>query len=80
MLQRINMIRISVGSLLLLCLPLAAQDPPGLEKSKLRPREGALKVGAMVPAFEVRDLEGKNPTSLETLKGKPTVLIFGSCT
>jgi cytochrome oxidase Cu insertion factor (SCO1/SenC/PrrC family) len=74
------MFRVTVGCLFLACLPLAAQDPPGLEKSKLRPREGILKVGDAVPAFKLRDLDGKHPVSLESLKGKPTVLIFGSCT
>ena len=74
------MLRILLLVGLLLPSPLAAQNPPGSEKSKLRPREGTLKVGDAVPAFELRDLEGKNPVSLDSLKGKPTVLIFGSCT
>lgn len=58
----------------------AAQDPPGLAKSKLKPRAGTLKVGDAVPAFELCDVAGKHPVSLAALKGKPAVLIFGSCT
>jgi thiol-disulfide isomerase/thioredoxin len=56
------------------------KDPPGLEKSKLRPREGTIKVGDPVPEITIADLDGKNPVTLSKLKGKPTVLIFGSCT
>lgn len=72
--------RVTLLFLFLTPLALAAQDPPGLAKSKLRPREGKLKGGDAVPAFELRDTEGKHPVSLDSLKGKPTVLIFGSCT
>jgi hypothetical protein len=57
-----------------------SKDPPGLEKSKLRPREGNLKVGDAVPDLKVWDIEGKNEIALRQLKGKPVVLIFGSCT
>lgn len=57
-----------------------SKDPPGLEKSKLRPREGNLKVGDKVPALKVWDIEGKKEVALRELEGKPTVLIFGSCT
>ncbi len=74
------MTRLPLACLLLAVIPLAAQDPPGLAKSKLRPREGTLKVGDAVPAFELRDVNGKNPVTLDSLKARPTVLIFGSCT
>jgi cytochrome oxidase Cu insertion factor (SCO1/SenC/PrrC family) len=65
---------------ILLAAALIAQQPPGVEKSKLKPRGGTLKVGDVVPVFELSDLKGKRAVSLESLKGKPTVLIFGSCT
>lgn len=45
-----------------------------------RPREGDLKVGAAAPDFTVKDVEGKKTVKLSELKGKPVVLIFGSCT
>lgn len=45
-----------------------------------RPREGDLKVGATAPDFTVKDVEGKKTVKLSELKGKPVVLIFGSCT
>jgi hypothetical protein len=56
------------------------KEPAGLAKSKLRPREGTLKVGDLVPALKVKDLQGKKEVALRELKGKPVVLIFGSCT
>jgi cytochrome oxidase Cu insertion factor (SCO1/SenC/PrrC family) len=45
-----------------------------------RPRDGDLKVGAAAPDFTVKDADGKNTVKLSELKGKPVVLIFGSCT
>lgn len=45
-----------------------------------RPREGDLTVGAAAPEFTVKDVEGKKTVKLSELKGKPVVLIFGSCT
>jgi cytochrome oxidase Cu insertion factor (SCO1/SenC/PrrC family) len=53
--------------------PLPAADPP-------RRDEGKLKVGDAAPDFTVKDVEGKETTKLAELKGKPVVLIFGSCT
>ncbi len=43
-------------------------------------REGNLKVGDAAPDFTVADAAGKQPVKLSALKGKPVVLIFGSCT
>jgi cytochrome oxidase Cu insertion factor (SCO1/SenC/PrrC family) len=43
-------------------------------------REGALKVGDAATDFTVKDMEGKKSVKLSDLKGKPVVLIFGSCT
>jgi cytochrome oxidase Cu insertion factor (SCO1/SenC/PrrC family) len=48
-------------------------DPP-------RPRQGNLQVGDAAPDFTVLDVEGKKTVKLSALKGKPVVLIFGSCT
>jgi cytochrome oxidase Cu insertion factor (SCO1/SenC/PrrC family) len=45
-----------------------------------RPREGDLKAGDAAPDFTVRDLTGQTTVTLSALKGKPVVLIFGSCT
>ena len=50
-----------------------AADPP-------QRRDGSLKVGDPVPALAA-DLLGKSSSvKLADLQGKPTVLIFGSCT
>jgi cytochrome oxidase Cu insertion factor (SCO1/SenC/PrrC family) len=45
-----------------------------------RPRDGNLKVGDAAPDFTVKDVEGKKTVKLSELRGKPVVLIFGSCT
>lgn len=43
-------------------------------------REGNLKVGDAAPDFAVKDANGKKTVKLSELRGKPVVLIFGSCT
>lgn len=43
-------------------------------------REGNLKVGDAATDFTIKDVEGKKTVKLSELKGKPLVLIFGSCT
>jgi cytochrome oxidase Cu insertion factor (SCO1/SenC/PrrC family) len=45
-----------------------------------RPRQGDLKIGDAAPDFTVKDVQGKQSVKLSDLKGKPVVLIFGSCT
>ena len=45
-----------------------------------RPRDGNLKVGELAPDFTVKDVDAKKTVKLSDLKGKPVVLIFGSCT
>ena len=45
-----------------------------------RPRQGDLKVGDQAPDFTVQDVEGEQTVKLSKLRGKPVVLIFGSCT
>ena len=45
-----------------------------------RPRQGDLKVGDAAPDFTLKDVQGKQEVKLSGLKGKPVVLIFGSCT
>jgi hypothetical protein len=52
----------------------ALTDPPP------RPREGALKIGDAAPGLTLDDLHGKSTVKLADLRGKPVVLIFGSCT
>jgi len=43
-------------------------------------RDGNLKVGDAATDFTIKDVEGKKTVKLSELKGKPVVLIFGSCT
>jgi cytochrome oxidase Cu insertion factor (SCO1/SenC/PrrC family) len=45
-----------------------------------RPRQGDLRVGEAAPDFAVQDVDGKTTIKLSQLKGRPTLLIFGSCT
>jgi hypothetical protein len=63
---------------LLLGLSLAAAAPAAAQG--LRPRLGDLNVGDPAPDFTVKDLQGQSTVTLSALKGKPVVLIFGSCT
>ncbi len=60
------------GLLLAATVVVAAQQP--------QRREGDLKEGAAAPDFTVKDVDGKKAVKLSELKGKPVVLIFGSCT
>jgi cytochrome oxidase Cu insertion factor (SCO1/SenC/PrrC family) len=69
MFRRLTACAVLLGAL----AALPAADPP-------RPREGDLKVGDAAPDFTVKDVDGKVATRLSELKGKPAVLIFGSCT
>jgi cytochrome oxidase Cu insertion factor (SCO1/SenC/PrrC family) len=45
-----------------------------------QPQRGDLKVGEAAPDFTVKDVHGQTSVKLSDLKGKPVVLIFGSCT
>lgn len=66
-----------LGVLGLVGLLLAAMAAPGQRPQK---RDGDLKEGAAAPGFTLHNVDGKNPVKLSDLKGKPVVLIFGSCT
>src|SRR5262249_48428965 len=54
-------------------------DPKGPGKEP-RPRAGNLQVGDAAPDFTVQDVTGATTVKLSALRGKPVVLIFGSCT
>ena len=56
----------------------ASAQPPKKEQPKRD--QGKLKVGDAAPAFELADADGENKVNLADLKGKPVVLVFGSCT
>jgi hypothetical protein len=59
----------------LLAATALAADPP-----RHRPRQGTLKVGDPAPALAADLLGQSKSVKLADLRGKPTVLIFGSCT
>jgi cytochrome oxidase Cu insertion factor (SCO1/SenC/PrrC family) len=65
------------------CTMISGQEA-GKDKEKKnkfdRRREVKLKEGDAAPDFTLKDADGKNPVKLSELKGKPVVLIFGSCT
>ncbi len=62
-------------------LALAAVFAAGQARAQqLMPRQGALQIGEPAPSFVLRDPRGEKPVSLEELRGRPVVLIFGSCT
>ena len=43
-------------------------------------RQGDLGDGQVAPDFTLQDIAGKSTVKLSGLKGKPVVLVFGSCT
>jgi len=68
-------VRVSAVALILaLAATMLAQSP------KDRRREGTLKVGHSVPAVTADELASGKTVKLADLRGRPTVLIFGSCT
>lgn len=59
----------------------AAAPPDAAARQKFdRRQEGTLKVGDVAPDFTVQDIDGKQSITLSALRGKPVVLVFGSCT
>jgi cytochrome oxidase Cu insertion factor (SCO1/SenC/PrrC family) len=54
--------------------------PPADAQSRRMPVEGKLKVGDAAPDISAADLHSDKSIRLTDLRGKPTVLIFGSCT
>jgi cytochrome oxidase Cu insertion factor (SCO1/SenC/PrrC family) len=61
-------------------IALASAMTFGLQAQSPRPRGGELKVGDAAPGFTLKDVQAKKAVKLSDLKGKPVVLIFGSCT
>jgi hypothetical protein len=52
-----------------------------MERLWLRAREGTLRVGDTAPAFDLAAFDDKRSrVRLESLRGKPAVLVFGSYT
>ena len=52
-----------------------------LAQAKDRPAQGAgAEPGKPAPAFKLKTVDGKGEVSVDTLRGKPALLIFGSYT
>ena len=73
------MFRIATAATLALLMSTAPEGHAQKQKGP-KPRQGDLKVGDSAPDFTVTDVDGKKTVKLSSLKGKPVVLIFGSCT
>ena len=62
----------------------ATPNHQGKQDAERAPRaaikQGNLKVGDAAPEFNLSNCDGKNPIALSSLRGKPVVLVFGSCT
>jgi cytochrome oxidase Cu insertion factor (SCO1/SenC/PrrC family) len=64
--------RSGAAILLVAAAAVSAQQPPS--------RQTKLKPGSIAPTFALKDVDDKERVDLGDLKGKPVVLIFGSCT
>ena len=51
-----------------------------MERLWLRARAGTLDVGDTAPDFDLASFDRKSRVRLESLRGKPAVLVFGSYT
>jgi hypothetical protein len=51
-----------------------------MERLWLRARAGTLHVGDAAPGFDLATFDKKSRVNLESLRGKPAVLVFGSYT
>lgn len=58
----------------------AGQSPIPSRPDRPQIRQGNLQDGQAAPDFTLQDVAGKQIVKLSGLKGKPEVLIFGSCT
>jgi len=58
----------------------SAQAPEGTRPTRPQIRQGTLKAGDAAPDFTPADMAGKEAVRLSSLRGKPVVLVFGSCT
>ena len=70
------LVLISFATLLSTLSDTPAQPPA---KKPMR-REVDLTEGSAAPDFSIKDLKGEKAVKLSDLRGKPVVLIFGSCT
>ena len=61
-------------------LALAADNKQNPSGARPNIQQGTLEDGVVAPDFALQDVEGKKTVKLPDLKGKPVVLIFGSCT
>jgi len=57
-----------------------AQVPDRAASARPQIRQGNLKAGDAAPDFMLADTAGKQTVKLSSLRGKPVVLVFGSCT
>jgi cytochrome oxidase Cu insertion factor (SCO1/SenC/PrrC family) len=53
---------------------------PNKAKMPAELRNATLAVGQAAPDFALDTVDGKSKVKLSALRGKPVVLIFGSCT
>jgi hypothetical protein len=51
-----------------------------MERLWLRARAGSLRVGDAAPEFDLATFDKRSRVRLASLRGKPTVLVFGSYT
>lgn len=79
-LTRVACIGFALAQLALAAETNESQPPRRNATEQPRISQGTLRDGEVAPDFALQDIEGTNTVKLADLKGKPVVLIFGSCT
>jgi hypothetical protein len=69
------MTRIAFSAAVMIAATVVAADAP-----RRQPKVGSIKVGDAAPALAADQLGVDTTVKLADLRGKPVVLIFGSCT
>jgi hypothetical protein len=61
-------------------IPTPDMIPPGVDPAHLHFTVPAVRVGDPAPDFVLPAADGSGPVALSTFRGRPVVLLFGSCT
>jgi thiol-disulfide isomerase/thioredoxin len=71
---------VALAACVFIVWPLFGQTPRFPKAPRPKISQGSLNNGDAAPDFSLRAVDGKSEVTLSQLRGKPVVLIFGSCT